>query len=54
MDENMIYGKIPELDINENGMKVKDIENKANGKWDDVKRSKPFWGNMMSLIFRKN
>jgi len=29
MDENMIYGKIPELDINENGMKVKDIENKV-------------------------
>ena len=28
MDENMIYGKIPELDTNEKEMKVKDIENK--------------------------
>jgi SAM-dependent methyltransferase len=39
---------------NDYSVMIKDIENKANGKWDDVKRSKPFWGNMMSLIFRKN
>lgn len=33
---------------------VNDINNKSQGKWDSVERSKPFWGNMMSLIYIKD
>lgn len=32
----------------------RDIELKSEGRWDEVIRSKPFWGNMMSVIFQKN
>ena len=32
---------------------MKDIIQKENGEWDSVQRSKPFWGNMMSLIYKK-
>lgn len=30
-----------------------DIVLKENNKWQEVSRSKPFWGNMMSLIYKK-
>ena len=33
---------------------INDIISKENGEWDSVQRSKPFWGNMMSLIYKKN
>jgi SAM-dependent methyltransferase len=33
---------------------INDIKLKADGRWDEVQRSKPFWGNMMSLIYKKN
>ena len=32
---------------------IEDIILKDSGRWDDVKKSKPFWGNMMSLIYQK-
>ena len=30
-----------------------DIILKAEGKWDTVEKSPPFWGNMMSVVFAK-
>jgi len=32
---------------------LEDITKKENGEWASVQRSKPFWGNMMSLIYKK-
>ena len=32
---------------------LEDITKKENGEWASVERSKPFWGNMMSLIYKK-
>ena len=32
---------------------LNDIDKKMSGRWDEVKKSPPFWGNMMSVIYKK-
>ena len=39
--------------IQDHNSLINDIELKLQGKWSEVGRSKPFWGNMMSVIFQK-
>ena len=53
--EDYQYLGTPYEDSKSDYQRIKsDIILKENNQWDKVERSKPFWGNMMSLVYRKN